>query len=201
MTSFEARAAREHLRMTSNRRASFFSRRFRARVLFDSFPQKRGAERRKAHPTNVRAFSGRGSAPRRQVYAVCALICFRGALALRRSAAALVSESQPPLAQLQNHVSWDAAGAGVLPASGLSSPASSSQTGPFAGQVVPRSRPGAEYIGRLSNNTLIYRHKSKRHGAGPSARLHMGSINRAKRGHRITRAPVTARSQRRLART
>jgi hypothetical protein len=196
MTSFEARAAREHLRMTSNRRASFFSRRFRARVLFDSFPQKRGAERRKAHPTNVRAFSGRGSAPRRQVYAVCALICFRGALALRRSAAALVSESQPPLAQLQNHVSWDAAGAGVLPASGLSSPASSSQTGPFAGQVVPPSRPD-----RLSNNTLIYCHKSRRHGAGPSARLHMGSINRAKRGHRITRAPVTARSQRRLART
>ena len=44
------------------------------------------------------------------------------------------AQSQPPLAQLQNHVSWNEAGAGVLPASGLSSPASSSQTGPFAGQ-------------------------------------------------------------------
>ena len=69
----------------------------------------------------------------------------QGALAFRRSTAALASAvATAPLAQLQNHVSWDAAGAGVLPASGLSSPASSTQTGPFAGQVVPRSRPGAD---------------------------------------------------------
>ena len=45
--------------------------------------------------------------------------------------------------QLQNHVSWDGAEAGVLPASRLSSPAGSPPTGPFAGRVVPQSRPGA----------------------------------------------------------
>jgi len=47
------------------------------------------------------------------------------------------------LTQLQNHVSWDGAEAGVLPASRLSSPAGSPPTGPFAGRVVPQSRPGA----------------------------------------------------------
>ncbi len=49
------------------------------------------------------------------------------------------------LTQLQNHVSWNGAEAGVLPASRLSSPAGSPQTGPFAGQVVSRSRPGADW--------------------------------------------------------
>jgi hypothetical protein len=106
----------------------------RARALFDSFPQKRGAERRKAHPTNVRAFSGRGSVPKVGARSPSG--------APQRHSPA---QSQTPLAQLQNHVFWDAAGAGVLPASGLSSPASSSQTGPFAGQVVPQSRPRTEY--------------------------------------------------------
>ena len=49
------------------------------------------------------------------------------------------------LTQLQNHVSWNGAEAGVLPASRLSSPAGSPQTGPFAGRVVSRSRPGADW--------------------------------------------------------
>ncbi len=48
------------------------------------------------------------------------------------------------LTQLQNHVSWDGAEAGVLPASRLSSPAGAPQTGPSAGHGVARSRPGAE---------------------------------------------------------
>ena len=49
------------------------------------------------------------------------------------------------LTQLQNHVSWDGAEAGVLPASRLSSPAGSPQTGPSAGRVVSRSRPSADW--------------------------------------------------------
>ena len=61
---------------------------FRARGLLDSLPQKRGAERRKAQPSIVRAapnrclrlpMPGRGSA------------LFRGALAFRRSTAALAT--------------------------------------------------------------------------------------------------------------
>jgi len=49
------------------------------------------------------------------------------------------------LTQLQNHVSWNGAEAGVLPASRLSSPAGSPPTGPSTGRVVPQSRPGADW--------------------------------------------------------
>jgi hypothetical protein len=127
-----------------------FSRRVRARALptttKNSHPlaKNRGeAERRKAHPTIVRASQTSLRSLRKPI---CARkrakigACSPSGAPLRHSPA----QSQPPLAQLQNHVSWDAAGAGVLPASGLSSPASSSQTGPFTRQAVPRSRPGAD---------------------------------------------------------
>ncbi len=59
--------------------------------------KKEGAERREAHPTSVRATlpdvtvrqcAGRGSGPRRQVHALCALFCLRSPLAFRRSTAA-----------------------------------------------------------------------------------------------------------------
>jgi hypothetical protein len=100
------------------------------------------------------------SAHRRQVYAVCAtrlLSRQRASFGARSPSGASPrhspAQSQPPLAQLQNHVSWDAAGAGVLPASGLSSPASSSQTDPFAGQVVPQSRLGAGCISARGHRT------------------------------------------------
>ena len=64
----------------------------------DSPPAKKGGEAPKGacqplpRRTNKRCrllIPKRGSAPRRQVYAVCALTCLRGALAFRRSAAAL----------------------------------------------------------------------------------------------------------------
>jgi len=62
------------------------------------------------------------------------------------------------LTQLQNHVSWNGAEAGVLPASRLSSPAGSPQTGPSAGRVVSRSRPSAGLAippaGTASRSTL-----------------------------------------------
>ena len=67
----------------------------------------------------------------------------RDALAFRRRRRGTVSHSGRSRSQLQNHVSWDGAEAGVLPASRLSSPAGSPPTGPFAGRVVPQSRPGA----------------------------------------------------------
>jgi hypothetical protein len=77
--------------------------RLRARALPTTTPRKRFASGKKeggeapkgacqplsAQHQQTLPMPGRGSAPRRQVYAVCALICLRGALAFRRFAAAL----------------------------------------------------------------------------------------------------------------
>jgi hypothetical protein len=88
----------------------------------DSPPAPRGrrsAERRM--PTMCRAASanvavcrcvGRGCAPRRQVYAVCALICLRGAPAFRRFDRGSPRDSHPDSAP--GHASWIENQAGVI---------------------------------------------------------------------------------------
>ena len=89
----------------------------------DSPPAPRGrrsAERRM--PTMCRAAStnvavcrcvGRGCAPRRQVYAVCALICLRGAPAFRRFDRGSRRDSHPCSAP--GHASWDSESGGRYP--------------------------------------------------------------------------------------
>jgi len=93
------------------------------------FPQQRGgAERRQAHPANVRAAPadvaiGRCVRARMRAadkyYAACKctrsaqLICFPGALASRRSAAALATPVATSIGSAPGRVSWDAALAGV----------------------------------------------------------------------------------------
>jgi hypothetical protein len=85
---------------------------------------------------------GRGSAPRRQVYAVCALICLRGALAFRRYTAALA----------RTFTSWlssrpcllGSVRAGILPAlSGSQSSGSTPRLGRSTEGNDARSRSGA----------------------------------------------------------
>ena len=91
-------------------------------------PQQRGgAERREAHPTNVRAAPadvaiGRCVRARMRAADKCTqvcctqsahLICFRGALASRRSAAALATPVATSIGSAPGRVSWDPALAGV----------------------------------------------------------------------------------------
>ena len=103
---------------------------------------KREAERRKAHAVHC----PRHTSKRRRLTTVPRAARKRAKPgrarlpALRRGTR---QTGRSRLTQLQNHVSWNGAEAGVLPASRLSSPAGSPQTGPIAGRVVSRSRPGA----------------------------------------------------------
>jgi hypothetical protein len=98
-------------------------------------PEKpRGAKRRKAQFLLVRAHTG-----------TCRHMPMLGARSPSGARRGTRQTGRNRLTQLQNHVSWNGAGAGVLPASGLSSPAGSPPTGPFAGRVVPQSRPGTGY--------------------------------------------------------
>jgi len=86
---------------------------------------------------------GAAARHRRQVYAVCALICLRGALAFRRYAAALARANASAVGSAPVPAFPETRSGGRYPLRSVSSLPSSSETGRHAGRAVAQSRPGA----------------------------------------------------------
>jgi len=116
-------------------------------------PQE-GAERREAHPTNsaqhrsalpLHDASGAGRAADKCTQSA-QLICFRGALAFRRSAAALARANASAIGSASVPAFPETRSGGRYPLRSVSSLPSSSETGRLAGRAVAQSRPRAECI-------------------------------------------------------
>ena len=82
-----------------------------------------------------------GCAPRRQVYAVCALICLRGAPAFRRYAAALARANASAVGSAPVPAFPETRSGGRYPLRSVSSLPRSAETGRGAGRAVAQSRP------------------------------------------------------------
>ena len=123
-------------------RPSFASHDHDAIPKIGSLPAKKGAERRKAHANHRR---------HADKCAVCALVCvrggsapMRGALAFRRSAAALARANASAVGSAPVPAFPETRSRGRYPLRSVTSLPRSAETGRSAGRAVARSRPGAD---------------------------------------------------------